>query len=406
MDTDKTKIRISSLPKQELLTELAPKLELLQKLSGFLTRGAYHQELLTQAQNLLIHIGSFLEDNYSLQNTPVLRLLENGCEMLYRIATQEDAASDIRVFSGMADSILSTLDESFREISRRLSITAIFRNEGRYIEEWLCCHKLHGVEHFYLYDNESTDNTAQLLKPYLDAGLVTLVSWPGEQVQLSAYDHAVSHYKNETDYMAFLDIDEFLVPLLEEESLPDIVAGIISDHETRPFRLSVKVGGIGVCWRMYGTSHHKTSPGNLVIEDYLYRAEDHFPESHHFKVITNPRAVEGFPWTAHVPQYKDGCMGITENGTYLTYAPIFRDSRFERLQLNHYYTKSEAEFYAKMQRGWPDQPHIRQTDAYIAEELKKREPCNEIYDPVLLRDAPAVRSEIRRMRHRTADSED
>ncbi|MBR2734192.1 MAG: glycosyltransferase family 2 protein, partial [Selenomonadaceae bacterium] len=38
-----------------------------------------------------------------------------------------------------------------------LAIAAILKNEGHYIKEWLDYHLLAGVDHFYLYDNDSTD---------------------------------------------------------------------------------------------------------------------------------------------------------------------------------------------------------------------------------------------------------
>jgi hypothetical protein len=40
-----------------------------------------------------------------------------------------------------------------------LAMCAIAKNEGRYLQEWIEYHKLLGVEMFYIYDNESTDNT-------------------------------------------------------------------------------------------------------------------------------------------------------------------------------------------------------------------------------------------------------
>ncbi|MBR0260666.1 MAG: glycosyltransferase family 2 protein [Selenomonadaceae bacterium] len=43
-----------------------------------------------------------------------------------------------------------------------LAIVAILKNEGRYLKEWLDYHLSAGVDHFYLYDNDSTDNQAGL----------------------------------------------------------------------------------------------------------------------------------------------------------------------------------------------------------------------------------------------------
>ena len=51
-----------------------------------------------------------------------------------------------------------------------LSVCAIYKNEARYLAEWLEFHLLAGVEHFFLYNNDSTDDHREVLAPYLRAG--------------------------------------------------------------------------------------------------------------------------------------------------------------------------------------------------------------------------------------------
>ena len=53
-----------------------------------------------------------------------------------------------------------------------LAVTAILKDEGHYLKEWLDYHLLAGVDHFYLYNNDSTDNQAEVAAPYVKAGLV------------------------------------------------------------------------------------------------------------------------------------------------------------------------------------------------------------------------------------------
>ena len=93
-----------------------------------------------------------------------------------------------------------------------VSLCAIFRNEGAYLREWLEFHRLIGVEHFYLYNNFSDDNFHKILQPYITAGLVTLIDWPHKNGQSSAYNHCLQHYKDETSWLGFIDLDEFVVP--------------------------------------------------------------------------------------------------------------------------------------------------------------------------------------------------
>jgi hypothetical protein len=60
----------------------------------------------------------------------------------------------------------------------RLAVAALFRNEARYLEEWIEYHLMVGVEHFWLYDDSSTDDWRDVVAPYADAGLVDVVDWP------------------------------------------------------------------------------------------------------------------------------------------------------------------------------------------------------------------------------------
>ena len=51
--------------------------------------------------------------------------------------------------------------------SNDISIVLIVKNEARYIREWLEYHFLIGVDHVYIYDNDSTDGIHALLAPYI-----------------------------------------------------------------------------------------------------------------------------------------------------------------------------------------------------------------------------------------------
>lgn len=111
-----------------------------------------------------------------------------------------------------------------------LSVCSLFCDETPHLIEWIEYHRLVGVDHFYLYNNGSRDRPYELLKPYVQKGIVSLVEWsqlaqpPADDpesplfcwslgVQIPAYEHALAvRAKRETRWIAFLDIDEFLVP--------------------------------------------------------------------------------------------------------------------------------------------------------------------------------------------------
>lgn len=106
------------------------------------------------------------------------------------------------------------------------SICAIFKDESKYLKEWIEYHRLFGVDHFYLYNIGSKDCFQSVLHPYIEEGIVTLIHWPEAisnqderhadswalSTQIPAYENAVNFIaKNETKWLILVDIDEFLV---------------------------------------------------------------------------------------------------------------------------------------------------------------------------------------------------
>src|SRR5215469_13849525 len=112
----------------------------------------------------------------------------------------------------------------------KISIGAILRDEAPYIIEWIAFHKVIGVDHFFLYDNDSRDGTSEILQRLEQAGIVTRIAWSDEhsraidpQVgpQVTAYKDLL-RFKDRTEWIAIIDGDEFIVPL-QDPGLPELL---------------------------------------------------------------------------------------------------------------------------------------------------------------------------------------
>ena len=94
-----------------------------------------------------------------------------------------------------------------------IAIVAPFLNEAEYLPEWIAFHLLVGVDHFYLYDNGSTDDFRKVIASPLAEGAVTVVPWRafvrGMDTQLSAYAHAVANFGPAFEWFLFVHVDEF-----------------------------------------------------------------------------------------------------------------------------------------------------------------------------------------------------
>jgi hypothetical protein len=220
-----------------------------------------------------------------------------------------------------------------------LSICAIYRDEGPYLREWLEFHRLVGVERFYLYDNNSTDDHAEVLRPYVEEGLVELNPWPTHPAQVQAYQDCLLRHRGESRWMAFIDLDEFLFSPL---GLP--LPEVLSEYEQWP--------GVGANWAVFGTSGHRSRPEGLVLENFTRRTDRNVNKS--IKSIVDPSEVRAF-CQPHFFMLRSGPT-VDENGQPITGPPFSATNEvsFERLRVNHYATKSEEEFRGKLDRGHAD----------------------------------------------------
>ena len=229
-----------------------------------------------------------------------------------------------------------------------LAIVVIIKNEGRYIKEFIDYHALAGADHFYVYDNESTDNIKEILNPYIESGLVEYIPYPGRCSQVAAYNDAVDKYKFDCRYMAFIDADEFITPRgAEAKSIKDILHDILDDI---PF-----AAGLTPNWYMYSSGgQEKADFTRGVTERFLYRQSQVHP---HVKTIANPRLVKDI-LNCHWCQYLDGKAAINEKGGIVPSHSNNCDA-IDVIGINHYFYKSKEEFIIKMERGYPDhgRPH-------------------------------------------------
>ena len=250
-----------------------------------------------------------------------------------------------------------------RDFPYTLAITAIMKNEGPYLKEWLDYHILVGVEKFYLYDNESTDNTNEILKPYIERGIVDYIYWPGKVQQQPAYTDSLNKHAFDTKWMAIIDLDEFLVATHYDN--------IVEYLKTLPQNFAELVIG----WEQYGSSGHIHKPKGLLIENYKH----HAAKSWGVKSIVNPRLVYE---TRNPHIHEVAGFIIDENGKKL--AKIIQDENrnitTHKIRVNHYVTKSFDEYIARMNQGSVTE---QLSTEYRSVEKFKWYDRNEVYDDIM-----------------------
>ena len=93
------------------------------------------------------------------------------------------------------------------------AVCAIARLENHYIREWVNYYISIGFDKIILYDNNEIDgeNLIDPIKDYVDSGQLDLINARGKKgYQVEAYNDCFQKYKDEVDWILFVDIDEFI----------------------------------------------------------------------------------------------------------------------------------------------------------------------------------------------------
>ncbi len=210
----------------------------------------------------------------------------------------------------------------------------MFKNEAPWLKEWIEYHKLVGVQHFYLYENENEhEDFFVILNPYIASGEVTLISWKDRDTdkwegrknawvyttQVTAYEHAIWTAKGKTKWLACIDVDEFIVPVRE----PSIIH-VLAKYEDR-------FPGVEILWDIFGTSNIEVIPPDKLMIEMMHRRCAKIPMPYDRKTILKPELYNGFFQPPH------DCFYVNNLRAY--------EISKEEMVVNHYMNRCNEYFF-------------------------------------------------------------
>lgn len=232
-----------------------------------------------------------------------------------------------------------------------LSVCAMAKNEGPYFVEWIEWHLAHGVEKFYVYDNESTDNTRNILEPYIKRGVVEYKYWPGRKRQLPAYDDCLANHRFDSRWIAVIDLDEFIVPL-QDKSIPEFLKRFES------------FAAVEINWLIYGSSGRKFKTPGTIMERFKCHSLPNHILNRHMKSIINPRRVFCMIGSHEAARISGNAADSHGNPIKKNFRD--REPQQDIIKINHYAVKSYEEFQGKKARGRSHTTSYR-TDEYFTQ---------------------------------------
>ena len=261
-----------------------------------------------------------------------------------------------------------------------LAVVSILKNEGPYVKEWLDYNLLAGVNHFFIYDNDSPDNQREVLQPYIDAGIVTYFFYPGKARQFQAYNAAARDFKFFCRYMAFIDGDEFIFPH-SKPTIPEVVDEVLMQN--------FKASALAVNILNFGSNYQDTANYNIGLMerftrrtpvDYapIMKGSDLHGGTAHIKTIANPRWIDYF-CNSHFAKYFSQRFAVNEIGNKVEFFSAYPPS-VDKISINHYYVKSREEYVNKVNRGTADAKY----NVYKVKNFSHDRIDNEVFDDSII----------------------
>lgn len=256
-------------------------------------------------------------------------------------------------------------------IQNYLSFVSNFKNENPYLKEWLDYHLKAGVDHFYLFDQDGSQESKQILEPYIQQGVVTVHDWTNispkydgptlffqKNKKHMGYMYAAQNYRNSTTWLLKIDLDEFL--FMQDPNLS--FKEFLKTYEGKKYK-SFRVPRID-----FGSHEHETKPLGGVIENYLSREKS--PSN--YKDMANARFLN----------HNKRCFSSHRwSYNWLLGGSVFKPEEDCPLRINHYYTKSKKEYFERqnISRG-------RKISEEDFKNIQMR--CNQVFDDGILRFLP------------------
>lgn len=217
------------------------------------------------------------------------------------------------------------------------TLIVIARDEAPYIAEWLAFHRAVGFSRILVFDHASMDDTPAVVARAAAADpAISLHATPtllGASPQIAAYTAGMGLVR--TPWVAFLDVDEFLVPW-RDGSLSDYLARVPED-----------VSAVHINWRSFGSSGLAGPGYGFVTEAFTRCAPPDWAYQTHYKTLARSAHVRAVQ--VHEVLLTAGRRTLSDFTDVPADATGMADRIvYDGIQLNHYQCKTWVEFVARM----------------------------------------------------------
>lgn len=219
-------------------------------------------------------------------------------------------------------------------MSLKVALVCIAKDEDNYIEEWINYHLKLGFDKIVIYANDWNYNN--------NNKNVIVKHFNGKRMQIPAYNDFIKDNYNKYDYVAFIDVDEFIV-LHEDIDIKSFINKYIDYN------------GIGINWYFFGDNNIKEVLSYNVLERFIMREEK--PDKHIKSILKLTKDLR------MVSPHNSNKFIVNTDYNIINNAFNYNATN-NIVQINHYFCKTFPEFLLKINRGRSDIDSFRKVEEF------------------------------------------
>jgi hypothetical protein len=147
-----------------------------------------------------------------------------------------------------------------------LALMVSTKNDGMILHEFLEHHFWQGVEHAFVIDNGSTDDTKHVLQQYIDDGRVSYYYMDDVNAQIQHYNVVYRDAaRRDCRWLMVIDTDEFVYNRHESMTVSDFLKTLDPAN----------IACIYLRWKMFGSSGHLRQPADVRSKFIWREAQPH-----------------------------------------------------------------------------------------------------------------------------------
>lgn len=253
---------------------------------------------------------------------------------------------------------------------KRCAVVLVVKDEVDDLPCWLAWYHIQGFDTCIVFDDDSTDGTWETLQQAALVQDIRLSRTVGPrdiyyyERQQICYRHAIEQYRDEFEWIAFLDADEY-ISFRNGANLPDFLSGF-EDAD-----------GIVINWCNYGSSNHALKPKLLPVEAYTWHGDAQQPINRHVKSIVRPKKI-GAKWqNVHcfdidLSRYFDASHNRFEWG--ITPGILNKAPDWSVGKIMHFQCRSMEHFIERLRKRRELSPSVEMWTKYDVNQLEDRAP--------------------------------